>query len=106
KAGFIDSSRRGVWTLTEKGLHARALTHEEALRMFKEVQQQFPSKNGDSTPDVGDEDVSAPSEESEVVITDYRQQALQVLQALSPAGFERFCQRLLRESGFQEVTVT
>ncbi|HEV8366920.1 MAG TPA: restriction endonuclease [Pyrinomonadaceae bacterium] len=28
------------------------------------------------------------------------------LLALSPAGFERFCQRLLRESGFQEVTVT
>lgn len=25
---------------------------------------------------------------------------------MSPAGFERFCQRLLRESGFQEVTVT
>ena len=23
-----------------------------------------------------------------------------------PAGFERFCQRLLRESGFQEVTIT
>jgi restriction system protein len=28
------------------------------------------------------------------------------LQSLSPGGFERFCQRLLRESGFQEVTIT
>ena len=28
------------------------------------------------------------------------------LQSLPAAGFERFCQRLLRESGFQEVTIT
>ena len=26
--------------------------------------------------------------------------------AITPSGFERFCQRLLRESGFQHVTVT
>jgi restriction system protein len=26
--------------------------------------------------------------------------------ALPPAGVERFCQRLLRESGFEEVTIT
>ena len=30
----------------------------------------------------------------------------QSLQSLSANGFERFCQRLLRESGFQEVTIT
>ena len=31
---------------------------------------------------------------------------LQVLQSLSPSGFERICQRLLRESGFETVVVT
>lgn len=29
-----------------------------------------------------------------------------MLQSLPAVGFERFCQRLLRESGFQEVTIT
>jgi restriction system protein len=29
-----------------------------------------------------------------------------VLRALQPAGFEQLCQRLLRESGFKQVTVT
>jgi restriction endonuclease len=36
----------------------------------------------------------------------YREDVAAKLQSLPPAGFERFCQRLLRESGFQEVTVT
>ena len=31
---------------------------------------------------------------------------LQVLQSLTPEGFERICQRLLRESGFEKVVVT
>src|SRR5690606_3419302 len=31
---------------------------------------------------------------------------LDVLKNLSPSGFERFCQRLLREVGFSEVHVT
>ncbi len=31
---------------------------------------------------------------------------LQVLQGLTPSGFERICQRLLRESGFENVVVT
>ena len=31
---------------------------------------------------------------------------LQILRELPPEGFERICQRLLRESGFEQVTVT
>jgi restriction system protein len=60
------------------------------------------------------ESVSAPKEvflaeqtlapETEEV--DYRTRLLQTLQNLSPGGFERLSQRLLREAGFQQVTVT
>jgi len=31
---------------------------------------------------------------------------LEIIRDLSPAGFERLCQRLLREAGFQQVEVT
>ena len=31
---------------------------------------------------------------------------LDILKSLPPSGFERICQRLLRESGFDQVTVT
>jgi len=37
---------------------------------------------------------------------DYRARLLQLLQGLPPAGFERLCQRLLREAGFEKVVVT
>src|SRR5690242_18494999 len=32
--GYLDSSKRGVWSLTEKGLACPGLTDAEALRLF------------------------------------------------------------------------
>src|SRR3990172_2145964 len=40
KADLIDSSTRGVWSLTEKGRNAR-LSNDEALLLFQNVHQQF-----------------------------------------------------------------
>jgi restriction system protein len=36
----------------------------------------------------------------------YRANLLRILQGLSASGFERLCQRLLREAGFDQVVVT
>jgi restriction system protein len=38
--------------------------------------------------------------------SDYKALLLSTLKSLSPNGFERLCQRLLREAGFEQVTVT
>src|SRR6266566_10139040 len=40
KAGLIDTSRRGVWTLTDAGRQAR-LDHQSALRIFQKIQQKW-----------------------------------------------------------------
>jgi hypothetical protein len=37
---------------------------------------------------------------------DWRDRLMRRLQKLAPDGFERLCQRVLRESGFVEVRVT
>ena len=37
---------------------------------------------------------------------DYQSELLDILKSLPPNGFERICQRLLRESGFEQVNVT
>ena len=37
---------------------------------------------------------------------DWREQLVELLLGMSPAAFERLCSRMLRESGFIEVTVT
>jgi restriction system protein len=107
KAGYIDSSVHGVWSLTEKG-RASEMTQEEALLAYHEVRTLMPPRSISTTPQVGsaaEEQISL-EESLSTIGQDYRQQLLALLMALSPGGFERFCQRLLRESGFEQVTVT
>ena len=100
KAGYIDSSQRGVWTLTEKGRSLGEVTPDEIQRIIREVSEQTkPPSGGAPEPGPGAGDIVP-------AVTDYREELARTLQSLPAAGFERFCQRLLRESGFQEVTIT
>lgn len=102
KTGYIDSSKRGVWSLTEKGLGA-TLSQQDVLSIFQEVQAE--SKKEEKIERVTDDEESS----SEPLIekqADYRSALMTILQNLPPDGFERLCQRLLRESGFQQVNVT
>lgn len=107
KADLLDSSKRGVWSLTEKGRNT-SLNQKQALAIFKEVRQQF-DDSGTTTPQPSTDDPETPVNEEEVPTpdeNDHRTTLLNVLRDLSPNGFERLCQRLLRESGFERVTVT
>jgi hypothetical protein len=105
--GFI-SPRRGTSTHHSAGsgpLPRRAgplseVTPDEIQRIIREVSGQTkPPSGGAPEPGPGAGDTIPP-------VTDYREALAQTLQSLPAAGFERFCQRLLRESGFQEVTIT
>jgi restriction system protein len=100
KAGYIDSSQRGVWTLTEKGRQLGAVSPEEIRSMLREVSAQTRPSTEDGLESTPGPDEIAPT------TSNYRDELARTLQSLPAAGFERFCQRLLRESGFQEVTVT
>ena len=101
--GYLDRSRRGVWTLTEKGKNAPLLTDDEVNKILLEVQRQ--GKKVDSKPNVdvpdGEEVDEEPPEES-----GYKAQLLNLVRSISPGAFERLCQRLLRESDFEQVVVT
>lgn len=101
KSGLLDASKRGVWSLTEKGQHA-VLDEKRALELVKEVQQNFSHRppTGSTQPK---RRVEAVEEE---VFSDYSAELLSLLKSLPSDGFERLCQRLLREAGFQQVTVT
>lgn len=114
KAGIIDSSRHGVWSLTDKGRKIDKLSNNEIQNLIKEVQAQSTptDRTVRTTPTViirkrtppPEDDVTEnvpPPEQS-----NYREELLEIILSVSPTGFERLCQRLLRESGFQEVTVT
>ena len=106
RQGLLDSSTRGVWRLTEKG-QATQLTYAQAREIFRE-QVRIDSaarkqKQKDQQPGTV---IDTPEELDLSIAADYRDHLLAAIQALPFAGFERLCQRLLREAGFQQVAVT
>ena len=104
REGLLDSSKRGIWSLTEKA-RTTHLTVEQAGEIFarwvKVFDEQRKSKSTLTEPIA--EQVA---EASGATPNDYREEALKVLLSLPPAGFERLAQRILREAGFTQVTVT
>ena len=105
--GLIDSGRRGVWTLTALGRQT-TLTDDLARAIFlKQVKQQAKlrkpvetGKESVATEDALQPDTPQADQDSSL------QGFLRVVKALSPSGFERLSMRLLREAGFERVSVT
>jgi restriction system protein len=98
--GLLNSSTRGVWTLTEKG-NETELNEEAGRQIFlKWVKIHAEARKKSEDPEV-----PAAIEQS-ADDDDHKQVLLEVLKGLTPEGFERICARLLRESGFEKVTVT
>jgi restriction system protein len=102
RSGYLDSSRRGIWSLTEKGAQTD-LAAFDPYEVFQLVQKglQAEKKEKESQEPFIDEE-----EESPVETADYKSELLTLIRSLPAGGFERLCQRLLRESGFQQVVVT
>lgn len=112
KAKLIDSSRRGVWSLTDEG-RLTQLDHTTSLKLFKTVHAQFtergPKDEGATAIEASDkkpEKQVPPDDSPAITPIGHHAELLSVLQSLSAGGFERFCMRLLRESGFQQLEVT
>lgn len=105
KAGLLSSSQRGVWGLTEKGSNIE-IDDEFAFKHFRDVHQELTKgrKARESAKKIAGEDETDVA--AAEVGVDYQVEVLSILQSLPPEGFERICQRLLRESGFQQVIVT
>jgi restriction system protein len=103
RAGYVDASRRGVWALTEKGRATDSLTDRQIGELVRSVIAEWGRRNQDTGSPDSDTIQERPPDELRV---DYRAQLLSILQTLPPPGFERLCQRLLREAGFEQVSVT
>lgn len=85
--GLIENSQRSVWSLTPQGLK---IDHVDKARVNKAVKKLAKAH--------ADEEEA--SEEIE-----WQEELLDVIKSVKPDAFERLCQRILRESGFTEVTV-
>lgn len=105
--GLIDSGKRGVWTLTPKGLQTQ-LDAKSAREIFLEQVRKRavirkPSVAAvDSAAESHDKPEDTPQADEDASLESF----LRVIKGLSPNGFERLSMRLLREAGFERVSVT
>ena len=118
EAGYIDRSRRGVWKLTERAQAAGQLAEGEIDAILTQVQEA--TRVGRDTPPAvrasvqpnrvtalppaqgSTSEPAAPADDT----TSHSERLLALLKSLSASGFERLCQRLLREADFEQVFVT
>lgn len=107
--GLLTNSRRGVWSVTEAGQNCSEqqigqLRSDYLAYLAANRSKDLKTKYGASTLDDGIDQTELEAEaEAEA---DWKDQLLDILQAMPPSAFERLAQRLLRESGFSSATVT
>lgn len=98
-AGAIQQSARAVWSLTEYGWN---VTETELQQWLKSGREKVSSVESNADAEPGDEeDLSTEPDR-----LTWESTLLQRLLELSPKGFERLAQRILREAGFINVIVT
>lgn len=102
KIGYVETSRRGVWALTQSGREAKDVDPKDVLRR---VRATYPRGEASKKKREGQEDVEPHQDEEGTGGIDWRASLLDVLHHVPAAAFERLCQRILRETGFLEVTV-
>jgi len=100
KFGLLENSTRGIWSLNQKAKELRNFDPQKVVQFVRALDRK--EKESKSSDDAGDSHAAGVFEEQE-----WKQQLHIILtQKLSPAGFERLVQRVLRESGFTQVEVT
>ena len=92
RRGLITNSVRGVWALTSLGVSTPTVDPDAVAQAVRRHNEQ--SRDRSIQPDGGDGPKS------------WQEQLIELLLEMSPDAFERLCSRMLRESGFVEVTVT
>ena len=99
KHGLVDNTERGVWALTAEG---QKTTEVDPGEVKATVREEFANKKRDVDTETQDPD----EEETPEIEESWKDRLLSILVEMSPDAFERLSQRLLRESGFNQVEVT
>lgn len=100
KAGLIDNSQRGIWRLTNEGLE-RKLSEHDVYNLFKSVQSNVKKNPSPKSPKKEPKFENIPTEDEQHSV-----RLINIIQSLSPTGFEKLCKRLLTEIGINEIIIT
>ena len=96
-----------MWTLTERG---RGITEGDVDALWEEMRAAYRRLRLERQQASGEEDGELPGGERAGDDADagsdfWKDELLSRVKALTPAAFERLCQRLLREAGVEQVRV-
>lgn len=107
---LLESSKHGVWTLTNKGWQTNLSenkAHEIFIKWVKIFQELREKKNIESVETEAQKIIQTQEEtEPENTPVSIRPTLIDVLQTVSATGFEHLCGRLLREYDFENVEIT
>jgi restriction system protein len=98
KEGYVNNSQRGVWSITPKG---EKLDHTKMREVIKAVVEAGRQSRAGQTKEKPTEEIILESQSN-----DWKSELLDILQSIKPDEFEKLCQRVLRENGFNNVVVT
>lgn len=104
REGLLDSSKRGVWSLTERG-RATILSAEQARELFLKWGRIFEERRR-AKAQVHEPVVEETPEATNAISRKYQTEVVDLMLKLPPSGFEQLSQRILREAGFLQVVVT
>jgi len=99
---YLDKNIRGSWVLTSLGEKKNLNIEESGLIVKKYIDKFSKAKKNDLKSNI----IDIPEDIGIEIISNDNLNLLNVLQILSPKGFENICKLLLRESGFENVEVT
>ena len=108
-ARYINNTKQGTWTLTEKGQRQSAVISSRQLQ--EDVRNHIKALLG-ATPvirkQIGLEELDVSNIDDFMRLNQEacQQQLINKLNSISPRGFEKLCCLVLRESGLQDVQVS
>jgi restriction system protein len=97
RAGILENSARGVWSLTDKGQKLKEINPKDIIRQvaFRDATRK---KRTIREPAADDQD--------EVEELSWQDELVELIKSMPADSFEKLSQRLLRELGFKNVEVT
>lgn len=101
--GLLESTKRGVWSLTEKGKKTKLSQDESRALFLKWVDIHQKMRAGTAKSEII---IEHETESPDAIEENYSSDLITTLRGLSAKGFEQICGLLLRESGFDDVNVT
>jgi len=104
RIGTLENEKRGVWSITQKGIEFLKMPRTEAQEILNEQIKVYWSNHYK----IRNEFMEEADDDAEGIIEEniWKKELLSILQEMLPDAFERLVMRILRETGFNKVEDT